>query len=192
MKQADRDQTVFLNMEQPRPDPGLPSSFRPVATSDANRARSSIPYVAQQTSVSNYSSGLNPLVNAASDLLLSIVRIRATHKEQPFRHQENANPPARNENIEHLRARLEAEIRAFESRALASSDIELPVMYYVPLWMKQSRSLCTVKMGNGENTGCFPPFTMKHGAGKNFSKFLIAACNSRHAICIFWNSSTFS
>ena len=66
MKQADRDQTVFLNMEQPRPDPGLPSSFRPVATSDANRARSSIPYVAQQTSVSNYSSGLNPLVNAAS------------------------------------------------------------------------------------------------------------------------------
>ena len=124
MKQADRDQTVFLNMEQPRPDPGLPSSFRPVATSDANRARSSIPYVAQQTSVSNYSSGLNPLVNAASDLLLSIVRIRATHREQPLRHQENANPPARNENIEHLRARLEAEIRAFESRALASSDIE--------------------------------------------------------------------
>ena len=93
MKQADRDQTVFLNMEQPRPDPGLPSSFRPVATSDANRARSSIPYVAQQTSVSNYSSGLNPLVNAASDLLLSIVRIRATHSPSGIRRMQ-IRPPA--------------------------------------------------------------------------------------------------
>ena len=158
MKQADRDQTVFLNMEQPRPDPGLPSSFRPVATSDANRARSSIPYVAQQTSVSNYSSGLNPLVNAASDLLLSIVRIRATHREQPLRHQENANPPARNENIEHLRARLEAEIRAFESRALASSDIEqaqiIASRYVLCTAVDETVSISLhVELGNVEYSG---------------------------------------
>lgn len=118
MNQTDIDQTVFLNMGDPRPAPDLPSSFRPVAASDAGGTRNSMPYVAQQTSISTCSSGLNPLVSAASELLLTIVRIRSAHREKPFGQSEH------NENIEHLRAGLEAEIRAFESRALALSDIE--------------------------------------------------------------------
>ena len=124
MKQTDIEQTVFLNMEEPSPAPDLPSSFRPVAVSGAGVTRSFIPYIAQQTSISTCSSGLNPLVSAASELLLTIVRIRSPHKGPLSNPQEPSEQSGHNENIEQLRASLEAEIRAFESRALASSDIE--------------------------------------------------------------------
>ena len=124
MKQTDIDQTVFLNMGEPSPAPDLPSSFRPVAVSGTGGIRSSMPYVAQQTSVSTCNSGLNPLVSAASELLLAIVRIRSTRDDSVPNHQEPSEQSGHNGNIEHLRAGLEAEIRAFESRALALSDIE--------------------------------------------------------------------
>lgn len=126
MKQADMDQTVFLNLGQPtKAAPDLPASFRPVATSGMDNARNaSIPYVAQQTSVSVYSHGLNPLVSAASELLLSIVHIRAENKEETHGQPDDSGQSLYNENLEHMRARLETEIRAFESRALASADIE--------------------------------------------------------------------
>lgn len=123
MKQTDIDQTVFLNMGDPSPAPDLPSSFRPVAVSGTGRTRNSMPYVAQQTSLSVRSSGLNPLVSAASELLLTIVRFRST-QEKPSTAQESFELAGHGENIEHLRAGLEAEIRAFETRALALSDIE--------------------------------------------------------------------
>ena len=123
MKQTDMDQTVFLNMGEPSSAPDLPSSFRPVAVSGTSAAPSSVPYVAQQTSISVFSSGLNPLVSAASELLLTIVRFRST-QEKPSTAEESFEQAGHGENIEHLRAGLEAEIRAFETRALALSDIE--------------------------------------------------------------------
>lgn len=124
MKQTDIDQTVFLNMGESSPAPDLPPSFRPVAVSGTGGIRSSMPYVAQQTSIGICNSGLNPLVSAASELLLTIVRVRSAHKESAPDYQEASEQSGHNENIEHLRAGLEAEIRAFESRALALSDIE--------------------------------------------------------------------
>ena len=124
MKQTDMDQTVFLNMGDSEPAPDLPPSFRPVAATDTGGSRNAIPYIAQQTSVTSYSPGLNPLVSAASELLLSIVRIRASRQEgSPFRPGPSGQSVS-GENIEQLRASLEAEIRAFERRALAASDIE--------------------------------------------------------------------
>lgn len=121
MKQADIDQTVFLNKGEPAPE--LPPSFRRVTTPVMKETRSAIPYVAQQTSVIPSVAGLNPLVSAASELLLAIVRIRATRQPSAYAPGEPSSPEG-HEDIEHLRAGLEAEIRAFEGRALASSDIE--------------------------------------------------------------------
>ena len=125
MKQTDMDQTVFLNLEETEPAPDLPSSFRPVAASETRAARNAIPYIAQQTSVTAYSPGLNPLVSAASELLLAIVHIRASHNgATPSGPGTLSGLRESGEDIEHLRAGLEAEIRAFERRALAASDIE--------------------------------------------------------------------
>ncbi len=121
MKQADIDQTVFLNKGEPAPE--LPPSFRRVTTPAMKETHSAIPYVAQQTSVIPSVAGLNPLVSAASELLLAIVRIRATRQPSSYAPGESSFPEG-HEDIEHLRAGLEAEIRAFEGRALASSDIE--------------------------------------------------------------------
>lgn len=125
MKQTDMDKTVFLNMGENESAPDLPSGFRPVATPDMDGPRGSGSYVAQQTSVTACTPGLNPLVSAASELLLSIVRIRATHRETPpFRSGVPFGQFPSCDDIEQLRAGLEAEIRAFERRALAASDIE--------------------------------------------------------------------
>ena len=124
MKQTDMDQTVFLNMGEPEPAPELPSFFRPVAA-DTGSSRNAVPYIAQQTSVTSYSPGLNPLVSAASELLLSIVRIRtARGVPSPFRPGVSSGHSESEETVEQMRASLEAEIRAFERRALAASDIE--------------------------------------------------------------------
>ena len=122
MKQADIDQTVFLNKGESSPE--LPPTFRRVTTPVMGETRSAIPYVAQQTSVAPCVAGLNPLVSAASELLLSIVRIRATRRHGPFSSGDAASSQEGIQDIEHLRAGLEAEIRAFEGRALASADIE--------------------------------------------------------------------
>lgn len=125
MKQTDIDRTVFQNMGESAPAPDLPAAFRPVAIPDTGLPRNAVPYVAQQTSVAACRPGMNPLVSAASELLLSIARIRATRREPaPFHPGEFAGHFQYGEDIEQLRAGLEAEIRAFERRALAASDIE--------------------------------------------------------------------
>lgn len=125
MKQTDIDRTVFQNMGEAESAPDLPASFRPVAMPDMGVPRNAIPYVAQQTSVAACPRGLNPLVSAASELLLAIVRIRATRRDTaPFRSGDAFGQFQSGEDIEQLRAELEAEIRAFERRALATADIE--------------------------------------------------------------------
>lgn len=125
-QQTDMDKTVFLGMDTADLPSELPSAIRPVAAAGRNASRTMIPYVAQQTSVASYSPGLNPLVNAASGLLLSLVRIRTTHRQVP---QHTAllsgdNTSLHDTDIEHRRAQLEAEVRAFEAQALATQDIE--------------------------------------------------------------------
>lgn len=119
----DMDKTVFLGMDAPGAAPELPPSIRPVTASGMAAARS-LPYVAQQTSLDQYTPGLNPLVNAASELLLSVVRIRSQGQDTDDAPGVHGSGLDGMEDMEVLRARLEAEIRAFETQALASADIE--------------------------------------------------------------------
>lgn len=126
-QQMDVDKTVFLGMDNADLSPELPSAIRPVPAAGRNASRTMIPYVAQQTSVASYSPGLNPLVNAASGLLLSLVRIRATQGQTPYNADVSSFGDAlslHGTDIEHRRAQLEAEVRAFEAQALATQDIE--------------------------------------------------------------------
>ena len=101
MKQADIDQTVFLNKGEPAPE--LPPSFRRVTTPAMKEKHSAIPYVAQQTSVIPGVAGLNPLVSAASELLLAIVRIRATR--QPSSYAPGSRPSRKATRISNTSAR---------------------------------------------------------------------------------------
>ena len=78
--------------------------FPAVAVSPGHQAPRNVMYIAQQTSLEDYTPGLNPLVNAAAHLLLDMVKFRNNHQE----------------DMESLRARLEAEVRGFEAKALAS------------------------------------------------------------------------
>jgi type IV / VI secretion system protein, DotU family len=125
------DKTVFLNLNGQGSDNDLPSSIRPVtAASQEAWPQRSMQYLAQQTSLVEYTSGLNPLVNAAVPLLLTIVRLR-DDGDMPegsvLVTQGGPRPGVRSEaagvDIEELRTRLEADIRGFENLALAS-DIE--------------------------------------------------------------------
>ncbi|MDR2821290.1 MAG: type IVB secretion system protein IcmH/DotU [Desulfovibrio sp.] len=77
--------------------------FTPVAVAPGHQAPRNAPYLAQQTSFDEYTPGLNPLVNAASTLLLEIVHLREV----------------KDENLEVLRAKLEAQMRGFNAQAAA-------------------------------------------------------------------------
>lgn len=85
--------------------------FTAVAVAPGRQAPRNAPYLAQQTSFDEYTPGLNPLVNAASHLLLEIVRLRI----------------AAEVDIETLRTRLEAEIRGFNAQAVALGVSEAQV-----------------------------------------------------------------
>jgi type VI secretion system protein ImpK len=103
---SDYDATV-VQLNAPDQEPVHDIPFPAVAVASAHQAPRNILYIAQQTSLEDYTPGLNPLVNSAAHLLLEIVRFRNNHQE----------------DIEELRTRLEAEVRGFEAQALAS-DIE--------------------------------------------------------------------
>lgn len=126
---SDADKTIFHGLGNGDRSE-LPSSIRPVTplgTGEKNPRRNTL-YIAQQTSLEDYTPGLNPLVNAAAHLLLEIVRLRE-QDEHTYRHQglvahdmtgtanSSAYPPS---DIEAMRSRLEAEVRGFEAQALAS------------------------------------------------------------------------
>lgn len=107
---TDPDKTVVLFTEEPRSQSAeLP--FTAVAVTPGKQAPRHVPYLAQQTSFDEYTPGLNPLVNAASRLLLEIVRLR----------------DAREADLEELRIRLEAEIRGFNAQASALGVSEAQV-----------------------------------------------------------------
>lgn len=119
----DRDKTVIDVEPAPPPtDQGPP--FTPVAVVLGRQAPPSAPYLARHPSPEDYapelnplaqdaySPGINPLVKAASRLLLEIVSMRQT-KETPL--------------LDALHSRLEAEIRWFSSQAMASGVSESQV-----------------------------------------------------------------
>ncbi|WP_417292631.1 type IVB secretion system protein IcmH/DotU [Desulfovibrio porci] len=107
---SDLDKTVVLFAEESRPkEAELP--FTAVAVAPGRQAPRHAPYLAQQTSLDEYTPGLNPLVNAASPLLLEIVRLREAGEA----------------DLEALRLRLEAEIRGFSAQAAALGVSEAQV-----------------------------------------------------------------
>lgn len=75
--------------------------FAAVAVAQGGAKQRSVQYIAQQTSFDDFTPGLNPLVNAATFLLLEIIKIKKGHIE----------------DIEELRNRLEAEVRSFNNQA---------------------------------------------------------------------------
>lgn len=106
----DHDKTsIMLEPSQSGSEDVLP--FAAVAVAPGRAAPRNAPYIAQQTSLDDFTPGLNPLVNAASQLILEIVRLRT----------------AREADIETLRARLESEVRGFNAQAVAMGISEAQV-----------------------------------------------------------------
>ena len=99
----DSDATVIM-VPNVRPPEAAEPHFQVVASVD--RAPRNSPYIAQQTSVDEFLPGLNPLVSAASPLLMETLSIKG------------------DEDIQALRVRLEAAVRAFESQAL-TTEVEM-------------------------------------------------------------------
>ena len=109
------DNTVV--MFNPSPHQREELAFAAVAVAPGQQAPRSAPYLAQQTSFDDYTPGLNPLVNAASDLLLEIVNLR-TRTES---------------NLDALRIRLEAEVRGFTAKAIGAgiSEVQVNAAQYI-------------------------------------------------------------
>ncbi len=106
---VDLDKTSIILDSNQQVQEDLP--FTPVAVAPGRLAPRNAPYLAQQTSFDEYTPGLNPLVNAASHLLLEIVRLRT----------------AKEIDLESLRSKLEAEVRGFNAQAMALGVSEAQV-----------------------------------------------------------------
>jgi type VI secretion system protein ImpK len=123
-QEQDLEKTVFHGAGEEDAGRELPPSIRPVAESGRPLPRQGVLYIAQQTSLEDYTPGLNPMVNAAANLLLSIVRIR---EESGFDDStllvsqggSRVGVELSSMDMENLRIRLEAEVRGFEAQALA-------------------------------------------------------------------------
>jgi type VI secretion system protein ImpK len=76
-------------------------SFPQVAVAQSGAKSRNVQYIAQQTSFDEFTPGLNPLVNAATFLILDMIKIKS----------------GKVEDIENLRHRLEAEVRSFTNQA---------------------------------------------------------------------------
>jgi len=75
--------------------------FAPIAVATGGIKNRSTEYIAQQTSFDDFTTGINPLISAATFLLLEMNKLKAGQIE----------------DIEELRHRLEAEIRSFTNQA---------------------------------------------------------------------------
>jgi type VI secretion system protein ImpK len=97
---TDYDSTVVeLGGDENRQNDNL--KFAAVAVAPSGTQQRNVSYVAQQASTEEFTSGVNPLVNAAAPLLLEIVKIKRGMVE----------------DIEALRSRLEAEVNSFTNHA---------------------------------------------------------------------------
>jgi type VI secretion system protein ImpK len=150
MQFSDSDKTIFEGMDGGSQE--LPRSFKQVTVSPGHEARSSV-YIAQQTSIEEYTPGLNPLVNAAAHLLLEMVSLRAGgegHTGAPIeteRSEQDDDP-----NLEKLRNRLESEIRGFETRAMGyeiDNSHVLAARYLLCTALDESVSTSRIGAGGG-------------------------------------------
>jgi len=106
------DDTTVIAIDAPSRQEESPP-FTAVAVTPGRKAPPHAQYLVSETLLGDeYTPGLNPLVRAASGLLLEIVRIGTL---------------SGNENLDALRSRLEAEIRGFNSQAVASGNSESQV-----------------------------------------------------------------
>lgn len=112
---SNRDTTVVQFSHENPPQEPLP--FTPVAVTPGRQAPRNTPYLAQQTSFDQYTPGLNPLVNAASHLLLEIIHMKGRQEV----------------SLDALRSRLEAEVRSFYAQATAMgiSEAQANVAQYL-------------------------------------------------------------
>jgi type VI secretion system protein ImpK len=112
--ESDFDKTI-IHLDKARNYSDLP--FAPVEVGKGRQAPRSPQYIAQQSSIDEYTPGLNPLVNAAATLLTDIILLR----------------DGKIEDLETLRVRLEAEIRGFsaQAQALGVSEAHMTAARYV-------------------------------------------------------------
>ena len=92
--------------------------FAPVAVAAQGRQALRNPqYIAQQSSITEYTPGLNPLVNAAAPLLLEMILLR----------------DGKTDDLENLRFRMEAEMRGFsaQAQALGVNEAHITAARYV-------------------------------------------------------------
>jgi type VI secretion system protein ImpK len=116
MLNSDSDKTVYEDKDEAKE---LPSSIKQVSVMAGKGGWSPL-YIAQQTSLESFTPGINPLVNAAAHLLMEIVALRSSGRGEAVQTVEVDQGEKDDPALETLRARLEAEIRGFESQALAS------------------------------------------------------------------------
>jgi type VI secretion system protein ImpK len=132
---TDDDKTSIMISDQANHESS--STFTAVAVAANRKAPHNAPYLAQQTSFDEYTPGLNPLVNAASKLLLEIVKLRESKEI----------------DLEALRSRLEAEIRGFNSHASAFGISEAQVnaaQYLLCTALDESVTTSTIPGSEGE------------------------------------------
>jgi type VI secretion system protein ImpK len=123
-QEQDLEKTVFHGTGNDDAGRELPLSIRPVAESGRPLPRQGVQYIAQQTSLEDYTPGLNPMVNSAANLLLAIVRIREESGLDDntllvSQGGSRIGVELSSMDMENLRIRLEAEVRSFEAQALA-------------------------------------------------------------------------
>ena len=99
----DDDVTIVQLSEEPSAK-GQEPPFTPIAVVPGRAVPHNARYVVQQSSLEDYSSGVNPLVNASACLIIEMTRLREGHMEE----------------LEELRDRLEAEVRSYSAQARAS------------------------------------------------------------------------
>ena len=108
MSQKFDDDVTIVQLSETPPAKGHEPPFTPVAVVPGRAAPNNARYVVQQTSLEDYSSGVNPLVNSAAYLIMEMIRLREGHME----------------DMEALRDRLEAEVRSFTAQTRANGITE--------------------------------------------------------------------
>jgi type VI secretion system protein ImpK len=131
-------------------------------------------YIAQQTSLESFTPGINPLVNAAAHLLMEIVVLRSSGDGEDIQAFENNQGEKDDPILESLRARLEAEIRGFESQAMASEiDNSQALAARYVLCTALDESVSTSPKGAGGGWSCKALLSTFHNETRGGEKFFL-------------------
>lgn len=102
------DDATIVHFTEEAPRGTVEHPFTAVAVAPGRAAPNNFQYIAQQSSLEEYSDGVNPLVNSAAFLIMELIRLRKGQIE----------------DLEALRDRLEAEIRGFTAQSQAAGMSE--------------------------------------------------------------------